>query len=309
MATLVLSAAGMALGGSLGGSVMGLSMATVGRAAGAVLGRVIDQRILGAGSEAVEVGRVDRFRLTGTGEGGAIARLHGRMRLGGHVIWASRFAESAETTGGGKGAGAQPATTTYSYTVSLAVALCEGEIARVGRIWADGEEVSPLALNMRVYTGAQDQAPDPKIAAVEGAAYAPAYRGTAYVVFEDLALGQFGNRVPQFTFEVMRPAQDGAPQDQSDIARAVRGVALIPGTGEYALATTQVNLSAAYGEQVAINVNSPSGETDFATSITALSEELPDCGSVSLVVSWFGNDLRCADCEVRPLVEQQEVDG
>jgi hypothetical protein len=309
MATLVLSAAGMALGGSLGGSVMGLSMATVGRAAGAVLGRVIDQRILGAGSEAVEVGRVDRFRLTGTGEGGAIARLHGRMRLGGHVIWASRFAESAETTGGGKGAGAQPATTTYSYTVSLAVALCEGEIARVGRIWADGEEVSPLALNMRVYTGAQDQAPDPKIAAVEGAAYAPAYRGTAYVVFEDLALGQFGNRVPQFTFEVMRPAQDGAPQDQSDIARAVRGVALIPGTGEYSLATTQVNLSAAYGEQVAINVNSPSGETDFATSITALSEELPDCGSVSLVVSWFGNDLRCADCEVRPLVEQQEVDG
>ena len=76
MATLVLSAAGMALGGSLGGSVMGLSMATVGRAAGAVLGRVIDQRILGAGSEAVEVGRVNRFRLTGTGEGGAIARLH-----------------------------------------------------------------------------------------------------------------------------------------------------------------------------------------------------------------------------------------
>jgi len=56
-------------------------------------------------------------------------------------------------------------------------------------------------------------------------------------------------------------------------------------------------------------VNSPSGETDFATSITALSEELPDCGSVSLVVSWFGNDLRCADCEVRPLWEQQEVDG
>ena len=36
---------------------------------------------------------------------------------------------------------------------------------------------------------------------------APAYRGVAYVVFEDLALGDYGNRVPQFTFEVIRPAQ------------------------------------------------------------------------------------------------------
>ena len=309
MATLVLSAAGMALGGSVGGSVLGLSMATVGRAAGAVLGRVIDQRILGAGSEAVEVGRVDRFRLTGTGEGTAIARVHGRMRIGGHVIWASRFAETEATTGGGKGAGGRPATSTFSYSVSLAVALCAGEIARVGRVWADGEEVSPLALNMRVYRGTETQLPDPKIAAVEGADHAPAFRGTAYVVFEDLPLDQFGNRVPQFTFEVMRPAEPGTPSDLADIARQVRGVALIPGTGEYSLATTQMNLPMAFGEEVAINVNSPSGETDFGTAITALREELPECQSVSLVVSWFGNDLRCADCTVRPLVEQTEVDG
>ena len=36
---------------------------------------------------------------------------------------------------------------------------------------------------------------------------APAYRGIAYVVIEDLALAAFGNRVPQFSFEVVRPAQ------------------------------------------------------------------------------------------------------
>ncbi|MBU2358968.1 MAG: hypothetical protein KKB02_08590, partial [Alphaproteobacteria bacterium] len=104
MATLVLSAAGMALGGSIGGTVMGLSMATVGRAAGAVLSRDIDQRLLGAGSAAVEVGRIDRFRLTGASEGTAMARVHGRMRLGGQIIWATTFQEVATTTGGGKGA-------------------------------------------------------------------------------------------------------------------------------------------------------------------------------------------------------------
>ena len=47
MATIVLSAAGMALGGSLGGSVLGLSSAVIGRAAGAMLGRAIDERLLG----------------------------------------------------------------------------------------------------------------------------------------------------------------------------------------------------------------------------------------------------------------------
>ncbi len=65
MATLVLSAAGMALGGSLGGSVLGLSSAVLGRAAGAMAGRAIDEKLLGAGSAPVETGRIDRFRLTG----------------------------------------------------------------------------------------------------------------------------------------------------------------------------------------------------------------------------------------------------
>ena len=70
--------------------------------------------------------------------------------------------------------------------------------------------------------------PDPKIEAVEGAGQVSAYRGIAYVVFEDLSMGQFGNRIPQFTFEVMRPAQD---PDEGDMAQAVTAVSLIPGTG------------------------------------------------------------------------------
>ena len=87
-----------------------------------------------------------------------------------------------------------------SYSLSLALALCEGEILRVGRVWADGTEIEVSSLNMRVYRGGEDQLPDPKIAAVEGAELAPAYRGIAYVVIEDLQLAPYGNRVPQFTF-------------------------------------------------------------------------------------------------------------
>ena len=46
---------------------------------------------------------------------------------------------------------------------------CRGGISGVGRIWADGQELAADAVTMRVYSGAEDQLPDPKIEAVEGA--------------------------------------------------------------------------------------------------------------------------------------------
>ncbi|PPB81309.1 putative tail protein [Albidovulum inexpectatum] len=309
MATILLSAAGAAVGAGFGGSVLGLSGAVIGRAIGATLGRAIDQRLLGAGSESVETGRVDRFRLTGASEGAAVGQVWGRMRVGGQVIWASRFKEHVTKSGGGKGVPSQPSVKEYSYTVSLAVALCEGEIARVGRIWADGVEISPEDVVMRVYTGGEEQLPDPLIEAIEGEGNVPAYRGTAYVVFEDLELGQFGNRVPQFSFEVVRRAQGDLAEAVGAVSDLVRGVALIPGTGEYSLATTPVHYSKGLGQNVSANVNSPGSETDLTVSLRALDEELPNCGSVSLVVSWFGDDLRCGQCSLKPKVEDARFDG
>ena len=313
MATILLSAAGAAVGAGFGGSVLGLSGAVIGRAIGATLGRVIDQRLMGAGSSAVETGHVDRFRLTGASEGAPIGDIWGRMRVAGQVVWASRFHEQVTTTstGGGKGAPPKPKVTTteYTYSVSMALALCRGEITRVGRIWADGVEISRDDVTIRIYTGAQDQSPDPKIVAVEGMGNVPAYRGIAYVVLEDLELGQFGNRVPQFSFEVMRPAQGSHIDTVPDLTRGIKGVALIPGTGEYSLATTPVHFAYDVGNNVSANINSPAGKADLEVSLEALREELPACQSVSLVVSWFGNDLRCADCELRPKVESRAFDG
>lgn len=303
MATLVLSAAGAALGSSLGGSVLGLSMTAVGRFAGATLGRAIDQRILGAGGRTIETGRLDRLRLSTAGEGQPVAQVYGRMRVGGHIIWATQFREKTSSSGGGKGA--QPKIREYSYSVSLAVALCEGEITGVNRIWADGAEISIYDVTMRVYPGSRDQLPDPKMEAVEGVGAVPAYRGTAYVVFEDLDLERFGNRVPQFSFEVTRPVQD----DPEDVPFNIRGVAMIPGTGEYSLATEAVALDGGAGKSDVINVNSPSDRPDFVTSLKHLQDEVPDCGSASLVVSWFGSDLRCGDCVIQPKVEQNQRDS
>lgn len=310
MATIVLSAAGMAAGSYLGGSILGLSNAVIGRAIGATLGRIIDQKIMGSGSEVVESGRLDRFRLTGASEGAPVSEMYGRMRVPGQVIWATRFQERVTTGGSGKGLAPKgPKTREYTYSVSMAVALCEGEISGIGRIWADGKPVETADLSLRVYTGSADQFPDPKIEAVEGAGQVPAYRGLAYVVFEDLELGPYGNRIPQLTFEVIRPAPFDLPGHAGEPAEVVQGVSLVPGTGEYALATTPVHYKAGPGENRSANVNSASGKSDFATSLDGLAAELPNCASVSMVVSWFGSDLRCALCDVQPKVEQKAEDG
>ena len=193
--------------------------------------------------------------------------------------------------------------------MNVAIALCEGEITRVGRIWADGEEIAPDDLNMTVYTDSAEQQPDPLMEAIEGTGMVPAYRGTAYVVMEALALQQFGNRVPQFSFEVIRPEQRGAQGATHALSYGIEGVALIPGTGEYALATTPVSYEGEGQARWSANINSSSGKTDFVTSLEALDEELPELKAASLVVSWFGSDLRMGECLVQPKVEDPDIDG
>ncbi|MCT7397427.1 hypothetical protein N2Q23_24915, partial [Escherichia coli] len=82
----------------------------------------------------------------------------------------------------------------------------------IGRVWADGKPLATAGIAMRLYRGTEDQTPDPLIEAVEGEGQAPAYRGTAYGVFEDLPLGPFGNRPPQLSFEVFRRAPGLTPR-------------------------------------------------------------------------------------------------
>ncbi|MDO5641880.1 MAG: glycoside hydrolase TIM-barrel-like domain-containing protein, partial [Paracoccus sp. (in: a-proteobacteria)] len=301
MATILLSAAGAAIGSGVGGTMLGLGGAVIGRAIGATVGRVIDQRLLGGGAQAVETGRIDRLRIQTAGEGVVIPRIWGQMRLPGHVIWAAPLTEVTKRQRGGKGTG--PRVTTISYRLSVALALCEGPILGIGRVWADGEEIAPADLNMQVYDGSDEQLPDPCIAAHEGEG-APAYRGTAYVVLEELDLERWGNRLPQLSFEVTRPALAGG-----GLSEQVQAVAMIPGTGEYSLATVPVAYHLGFGTRQPANSASALAATDFMASMAALGRELPRVGSVSLVVSWFGDDLRVGHCSVQPKVEQRRRDG
>jgi hypothetical protein len=278
------------------GGVGGIVGGGVGRAIGAALGRVIDRGVIGALSPARQVGpRLETLKLQTTAEGTPMACVFGRARVTGQVIWAARFLERRNESGGGKGG---PRTVDYAYSLSFAVALCEGPIDGVGRVWADGKPMDLTGVAMRVHRGTEEQTPDPLIEAVEGAS--SAYRGTAYVVFEDLPLGAYGDRVPQLSFEVFRrPEGDG-------LEERLEGVCLIPGAGEFVLATEAVMRREGLTRTSAENVHLGDGQTDLVASLDQLEAQAPNLKRVSLVVGWFGTDLRAGHCEVRPGVERRD---
>lgn len=127
--------------------------------------------------------RLSDLHVTASTEGAAIARVFGRVRIGGQIIWATKLKEVQTVekvkSSGGKGGGGQKAfNVTYSYSVSVAIALCEGPIVAVGQVWADGKPIALSAYGTRIHLGDEAQGPDPKISAIEGAASAPAYRGS-----------------------------------------------------------------------------------------------------------------------------------
>jgi hypothetical protein len=303
MATLVLGAVGSAIGGAFGGAILGFSGAAIGGFIGSTIGSVVDNWIVSslAPAQRIEGARLDSLRITSSTEGAVIPRLFGRMRIGGNIIWATDFREVVNTTsqGGGKGSGPKVTTTEYLYFASFAVALCEGEITGIGRVWADGKAMDMTGVTWRWFPGDDAQDPDPFISAKMGAASTPAYRGTAYVVFEELDLSAFGNRLPQISFEVFRPLAD------ADTAEGlVKAVTLIPASGEFTYATAPVKkTTGSGGATVAENLNAITDTADIVVALDRLQSLAPAVESVSLVVAWFGDDLRAGSCKVRPGVE------
>lgn len=206
MATLVLGTVGRALLGPVGGAI------------GALIGNRVDHAVLG--SPRRQGPRLTELSVQTSTYGTQIPAVFGTMRVAGPVIWATDLVEARGLTGGGKG---RAGTESYSYSANFVVALSGRTIRRVGRIWADGRLLRgsagdfKVATGFRLYPGTEDQPVDPLVASIEGAR-ASAFRGIAYAVFEGLALAEFGNRIPQLTFEV---EADSGPVSCDVIARAL----------------------------------------------------------------------------------------
>jgi hypothetical protein len=203
MAALAVAYAGSYIGGTLlGGGLLG---AQLGWFAGSTLYSSLNpQRSEGP--------RLGDLRVTGSDYGQTIPYAEGSPRISGQVAWASAKREIATTESAGKGGGAEY--TSYTYEVDVLYLLTENQISNINRAWINGELVynngttkTGVWSEMRVYTGASNQLPDPDYEADVGVGNAPAYRGRGTVLIKSLQLGSSG-ALPNLTFELNRPSPD-----------------------------------------------------------------------------------------------------
>ena len=150
MATLALSLAGQVVGGLVGGPFG----ATIGRALGALAGS--RRSTARCSAKAAAGGAGSRYPAAGVDRG----------RGDPAALWLEP-AERATSSGrreleelGGEDAGAKGirrrASDETMIGASFAVAFCEGEVQRLGRIWADGQLLDTEGLTLRFYRGTED---------------------------------------------------------------------------------------------------------------------------------------------------------
>lgn len=82
------------------------------------------------------------------------------------------------------------------------------------------------------------------------------------------------------------------------LENGLRAVCLIPGAGEFAYATTNI---IANGVSVTRELDPARANIDVA--LDQLLAAAPGVQSVTLVVAWFGDDLRANQCDIRPKVD------
>jgi len=221
MASLVLGFAGAAIAGK--------ASAGIGFAIGSMIGSIVDRMVLFA-PETVqnEMPEIEGVSVQSSVYGRVIPLLYGANRLAGNIIWYPGYKvdTSTETSGTTWGKGGST-TTSHTYTASFAIAFGQGPMAELLRLWADGELFydmtghSPVValepVNMEVFLGTEDQEPSDVIEGYEGVGEVPAYRGLAYIVFEDFPIDKYGQRIPNITAEFASAVTVGAGYTNIDV--------------------------------------------------------------------------------------------
>jgi len=316
MASIILSAAGTVIGAAVGGPIG----AAIGSKIGQAIGSSIDGGLSSKTKFSTRGPRLTDLGVQTSTYGKMIPIIYGSVRIGGNIIWSRPIKETVTTTtssagGGGKGGGGRisQSTTTYSYSVSLALGICEGPIDEVLRIWADAKQLDLSHYTVRLYKGDEAQLADSFIQAVDGVEVTPAYRGLAYVVFEDFPLADYGNRIPNFTFEVkhkvLYPDYNGEILEEM-----IGGMVVIPGAGEFVYDTQVVykipgiqsgSSWLQQGDQQIVNMHNPMGKANALLSLDQLENTCPNVEWVSVVVAWYGDDMNAGSCVIKPGVEYQ----
>lgn len=160
------------------------------------------------------------FQINTASYGEVVPEILGTTRVSGNIIDYEDFTahEHKTTTRTGKGGGSKHTDISYTYTVAAAIALCEGPIAGIGKVWKDKEvyQYPNENIQLTLFNGAVSQAPWPYMTSKHPDKALP-YSGLAYMAGV-VDLGDRGS-LPQYNFEVygkLRDTGDGVDVNPAD---------------------------------------------------------------------------------------------
>lgn len=160
---------------------------------------------------------ISSMRVQTSCYGRPVPLVYGRTRVAPNVIWYNDFQSHPHTSSaaGGKGGGGSQSTTEYTYTAALIMAMCEGQIIDVPRVWRGKEILNPATLGLDVYGGTADQPVFPPVAS-KYPAEALNYPGIAFLASGAYDLGSSAtlenhNAEVQSEFRISEAIPDADP--------------------------------------------------------------------------------------------------
>lgn len=159
--------------------------------------------LFGGKSTTSRADKLGDFQINSASYGEVVPEVLGTTRVSGNVIYWDDFTahEHKQTQRTGKGGGSKHTNITYSYTVAAAIALCEGPINSVGKVWVDKEvyDYPNPNIQLTLFNGALGQQPWPYVVGKHPEKALP-YSGLAYMAGV-VDLGDRGS-LPNYNFEV-----------------------------------------------------------------------------------------------------------
>lgn len=102
--------------------------------------------VFGGGTVSTSDKRINSMRIQQSAYGLCQPLVYGKNRVAANMFWYGDFTATAHTTTtkqGGKGGGVKTKNTTYTYSASFMLGLCENKIKDIGIIWRDKEQIVP----------------------------------------------------------------------------------------------------------------------------------------------------------------------
>ena len=159
--------------------------------------------LFGGHNTTIRENKISSFTVSTAEYGSTVPEILGTTRISPNVIYYDDFTahEHRQSQKSGKGGGSRTTTITYTYTVAVILALCEGQVSGIGKMWK-GKSLYQYPngdIGLTLFDGKADQKPWAYVAG-KHPDKALSYPGLAYMAGV-IDLGD-GGSMPSYNFEV-----------------------------------------------------------------------------------------------------------